>query len=431
MILWPTSPLVASRMVWNKVYGSDFVRKVGETFGTRFFLIIVGTGTGIVIARALGPEGRGTLAVMVSISTIGMQFGNLGLHAANTYHVAKDGSLLGTLLGNSLLAAAVLGGLVSVGILSVLVLWPGAPLRSALLALPLVAVPLGLAAMHGKNLLLGIQQVHRYNQLEVIQGVLRLGLVGTLVIVGTASAGAVYGIDMIMLAVGLGAAMVSLRPHMLSSIRCSLSLLHQCLGYAWKAYLSSVFSILIRRVDILMVSHYLGSAETGHYAIAVNYIAMMSLFPEVVGTIAFPKLCEMRSWQERMRFTNRATVLVLGVMIPLVVVAVLTAEWLIGLLYGESFVPAAGPLVWFLPGVLVLSVEVMYRRILISEGYPVVIVWGWAAAFLFNILLNTLLIPRQGLNGAAVASSVAYLVVSAATVLLYALRPHARMKGRA
>ena len=69
---------------------------------TRISLVIVGFVTSVIIARTLGPEGRGMFAMAVTLGAIGVQFTNLGLHGSNTYYASRDTQLLSPLLGNSL-----------------------------------------------------------------------------------------------------------------------------------------------------------------------------------------------------------------------------------------------------------------------------------------------------------------------------------------
>ena len=63
---------------------SDFIQKILETFSTRVLLIIFSLATSIIIARSLGPEGRGLYALAITIGTMGVQFTNMGLHSSNT-----------------------------------------------------------------------------------------------------------------------------------------------------------------------------------------------------------------------------------------------------------------------------------------------------------------------------------------------------------
>ena len=135
---------------------SDFARKVAATFGTRVLLLLLGMATGVITTRTLGPEGRGLYATLLTVGAIGVQFGNLGLHASNTYYVARDRSLLGVLVGNSLLIGLGLG---SVGVLlawGFFAFFPqSSPLPGNLLTLALLWTPFGLAYLLMQNLLLG------------------------------------------------------------------------------------------------------------------------------------------------------------------------------------------------------------------------------------------------------------------------------------
>src|SRR4051794_35293968 len=69
---------------------SNFARQARDLFATRVALVAVGLGNTILVARTLGPEGRGMYAVATAVSTIGIQVINLGLQASNTYYVARD-----------------------------------------------------------------------------------------------------------------------------------------------------------------------------------------------------------------------------------------------------------------------------------------------------------------------------------------------------
>src|SRR5215472_6205860 len=90
---------------------SGFWRNIAETYATRVVLLVLALAITIIVSRYLGPAGRGYFAVATAVGAIGVQFGNLGLHASNTYYVSKDRSLLATLMGNTLVISFGLGGL--------------------------------------------------------------------------------------------------------------------------------------------------------------------------------------------------------------------------------------------------------------------------------------------------------------------------------
>src|SRR6266849_10033834 len=112
-----------SVQLWRVAAGTELRRNVFETYGTRLLVVAVTFATAVVIARVLGPTGRGFYAVAATVGALGVQFGNLGLHASNTYYVAKDRALLPALIGNTL-AVVFMACVVAVLSGITLAIWP-------------------------------------------------------------------------------------------------------------------------------------------------------------------------------------------------------------------------------------------------------------------------------------------------------------------
>jgi O-antigen/teichoic acid export membrane protein len=152
--------------LWRVAAGTELRRNILGTYGTRVLIIAVTFATAVVITRVLGPTGRGFYAVATTIGAIGVQFSNFGLHASNTYYVAKDRALLPALIGNTLVAifvACVVTTLSGIGF----ALWPKfSPLHGSLLLLAMASVPVSLGYMLIQGLLLGVNEVRAYNQIE-------------------------------------------------------------------------------------------------------------------------------------------------------------------------------------------------------------------------------------------------------------------------
>jgi O-antigen/teichoic acid export membrane protein len=64
----------------------------------------------VAVARALGPTGRGAVAVGLVLLALLMQLGSLGLATANPYFTARDRALAGPLVPAALWLAATIGG---------------------------------------------------------------------------------------------------------------------------------------------------------------------------------------------------------------------------------------------------------------------------------------------------------------------------------
>src|SRR3989442_2752955 len=199
---------------WQRAFASDFAWKVGETFATRVFLIGVGVVASVMVARALGPEGRGLYAVAGALAGMGVQFRNLGLHSANTYFAAGNRRLLPRLAGNSLAVSAALGAVAVGALWGIAFLRPDiAPLSGTLLLLTSASIPIGLAYLLLQNLLIGVQEVRAFNRIEIVTRLLSLTLIALAILQGSVSPEALFAAGPADSAAGLAWALCPLWRH--------------------------------------------------------------------------------------------------------------------------------------------------------------------------------------------------------------------------
>lgn len=59
------------------------------TFGTRVSQLALSIGTSIIVARVLGPQGKGNYSLAVLLPFLLIGFGNLGIGQASVFHTCK------------------------------------------------------------------------------------------------------------------------------------------------------------------------------------------------------------------------------------------------------------------------------------------------------------------------------------------------------
>lgn len=426
----PYSPAAASReqlaSLWRRAVASDFVRKVAETYLSRIALVVVGLTTSVLVARALGPEGRGVFAVAGAAAAMGVQLGNLGLHTANTYLVGRDRSLLPALVGNTLALSAAAG--LGIALLSGAVFAvrpPLAPVGGAILWLALASIPVGLGGLLLQNILLGIQEVRAYNAIEVGTKLAIVVLFGAIVLFGAATAVTAFATVLLVQAAGVAVAYGRLRRDLPGPPVLSGSVFKEAAGYGLKSYVSSFLHVLMLRADLLMVKYMLGAEEAGQYSIAAGLADQLYLLPAVIGMILFPKLTALETVKEKWDLTNRVTVVVLCIMVALGGLSVFLAKPVVALLYGRPFLPAATAFVWLVPG-LVFYGSTFSTMFLMSVGQPIGVLYIWFVVVALNLGLNYLVIPVHGIVGAAAVSSVTYTLC----FILYSIYAWRYYRGR-
>ena len=394
----------AGAAFWQRAFASDFAWKVGETFATRVFLIGAGVAASVMVARALGPEGRGLYAVAGALAGIGVQFGNLGLHSANTFFAARDRSLLPRLAGNSLAVSAVLGTVVVAALWGIAFLRPDiAPLSGTLLLLTSASIPIGLVYLLLQNLLIGVQEV--------------VDLIVLVILEGSVSPAALFAAGVAASAVGL--AQVLMRIWRLAPVIPwpSPGLLRAHLVYGLKSYLACLFAYLVVRFDLLMVQHMLGARQTGYYSIAASMADLVYLLPSIIGTLLFPKLVARATREEKWRLTAGMSGLVLVLMMGVSGIAALFARPVIRLLFGADFLPAAPAFVLLAIAMIFYGVNNIVSSYLASMSFPWFSVLIWIVACALNVGLNLFWIPAYGIMGASLSSLVCYVLVLVAQVV--------------
>ncbi len=414
-----SSPANRMRSYAKQLAASDFIRKVAETYATQIVLLGLSLLTSITVARTLGPQGRGLYAVAMAMGLSGVQLGNLGLHASNTYYVAKNRALLPNLLGNSLLVSLSLGG--GLGLIAWLVfsLWPRlAPLQGRLLWLGLAWAPIGLAFLLMENLLLGLPDVRSYNKAELLNRALALVFVLAVILRHQTTPETVFSAMLASISLSTVWAFSRLMRVTHRFPRPSVQIFVEHLRLGIKAYLIALFGFLLLRIDLFMVKYLLGAEQAGYYSIASTMADYVLMLPSVIGLILFPRLAAMKDYQEKLRQAKKAAKGTALALFPILAVAGIAAKPVVAILFGKAFSPAAAAFLWLIPGVFAMGVETALVQFLNSLGYPVTIVWIWFSATVLNVLLNLWMIPAFGIAGASVASTICYSLVFLAVLVI-------------
>jgi O-antigen/teichoic acid export membrane protein len=387
---------------------SDFIRKISQTFVTRVFVAAIGLMASVLVARILGPEGRGAYAVAVAIGAMGVQVGNLGLQAANTYVISRQKDLLSIAVATSLSVAFVLGGAAAIAVgLTFTIKQDWSPLSGYLLWLALAWIPLGLSYLFLENLLLSVDEISTYNRIELGSKVVSVSLIALVLWFGFATAETVFGIGLIVLTMSSVLILLCLKQHGLQIALPSFELFSKHIGYSLRGYFATLFAFVALRVDLFLIQYMLGVEHAGHYSIAVALADALYMLPVTIGTLLFPKLSAMQDEVQKWQYAKKVAVITCGIMMCVGVVAWLGAKILISGLYGDAYEAAIPAFMWILPGVVVLSVHSVLGNYLGSIGMPAAIVYSAGSAALVNVLLNMKLIPSLGIIGASISYDLA------------------------
>lgn len=385
---------------------------------------------GIIVARWLGAEGFGQLAVInVAVSTI-VQLASAGLPSANTYFIAQDRSRYAAAAVNSFGFALVTGGALALG-LTGLSLWRPdwfGFIPPRLMGVAAVSIPFQLVTLVGLNIFLAVGRVERFNLLDLagqsfvlVNAFVALILLNaglwTLVSLNT-GASVLIGVVIITLIWTYGAKLKEA-----AKWRPDLKLFGRMMRYGVKFHISILAGALIFRADLFVVNYYRGKAEAGVYGVASQMAMMLMLLPGIIATLLFPRVAAKQDESGELTcVVTRHTAFIM----LLICLAVAPLSLLLPLLYGAAFADVSVQLLILLPGVYLIGLESVMVQHFNALGLPAAVPLFWTATLIVNVALVFWLVPRTGARGSALASTLSYALIFALVALYFRARTRRR-----
>lgn len=415
----------------NAEFGS-FTGGVTVTFATRLVMLGGVVGSSVIVARWLGPEGFGTLAVLNATVALTLQIASAGLPSANTYFIARDRKRLGPVWANAILFATFAGTLSALIVFALArfnpSLFGGVSWR--LFGIAVLSLPFQMLILLGLNVLLAVDRIGQMNLLDCLSPLLMLlnavialivlhASLTTLVTFNTA-ASIVVSLLLLWIVWRVLSGQKERR-----APRPDLALLKVMLTYAFKFYISIMAGYVIFRVDLLIVNHFRGAGEAGVYAVASQVSFLLLMIPGVIATLLFPRVASLQDSQGgfAVQVTRNASFLML-----IVCLAAAAGSFLLPLIYGARFADATTLLLILLPGVYLVGLESVLVQHFTGTDLPAAIPGFWVITLLVNLALNLLFVPAFGARAAALNSTLSYILIFL-LVAVYFCRKTGRKPG--
>jgi len=160
--------------------------------------------------------------------------------------------------------------------------------------------------------------------------------------------------------------------------------------------------------DKLMLGNMMGSEEVGIYFTAFKLSMFASIALMAINSIASPKFAEMFAKNDMAglkKVAHQSSKMIFLATLPLVLLFFAFPEFLLGL-FGEEFKVGVKAFVFLSFGKLISSFSGSVGNLLQMTGKQVIFMNVLFVGAIVNVLLNFFLIPKFGINGAALASMI-------------------------
>jgi O-antigen/teichoic acid export membrane protein len=368
------------------------------------------TVSGVLVARGLGPEDRGYLALLVVVSGICVLLGSAGLPTAVTYYVARDPlhahQIVRSLTAPAFIQVAVTA-IVQFGVLFAFVKHDPQRVKVAAV-ISILLVPGILSQTYGLALLQGQQRFRPFNVFRVLPIALYVGAVLVIFLLGVADLIVLMTAWVAALLVGgLLALGVAVR-RLPSADTPGVPSRPELTKFGLKSLFGSVSPIEALRLDQVLVGLFLDPVALGLYVVAQAFTNLPRVVAMSVGMIAYPHVASQPDAAEARRATWRY--FWLGVLLSVLVIGGLEAVTgkLMGLFFGSEF-GAATPIARIL---LLATLFMAARRVLTDcvngMGRPGLGTMAEIASWVLLVPTIAILLPRYGVEGVALALAISW-----------------------
>lgn len=373
------------------------------TAGGRIIRIVVT----VLAARILGAEQWGVFAYATTLAAFFSIFSDIGINAILTREIAKDRAVKDRYLSTAfylkiaLLAAS-----------TVLILF-AAPflikIDGVREILPFVALLFVFDGLRGFALSLNrafeLMEREAAVELATNAAITILGVAVLLIAPSPQSLAMAYAAG-----AGIGAiiALWTLRGHFRHVLtRFTAHLVRPIITSAWPFALLGLLGTIMTNTDVIMMGWILSATDVGLYSAALRIVQMLYMVPGLLSGAMLPvfsRLAQDRSRDKMSSLLTTTISLLTLIALPIALGGIILSRHLVDVVFGAEYAGSASAL-----QILFLTILILYP---LSPAGNVIFAYDKQKHFigfiaigaLSNVILNAILIPELGINGAAIAT---------------------------
>jgi O-antigen/teichoic acid export membrane protein len=396
----------------------SFARSAMFTYGTQVSAAFLSLFSVLIVARALGAEGRGHVAFVTAITFLTANLATFGVQEANGNVAASEPGSRRALATNSVLLSLLLGGGAAAALSGLIALVPavGGESDPTLRLVAFAFIPAILLQVFLRFLVqadYGFAVTNAAYLLAPLLNVVGNGLFYA------------FGILSVNSAVGWWLAGQTLETVLLAWYvqrrlagfgRPDLRLARRALRFGARAHPGRVMLLGNYRLDQWLLGAIAGPRELGVYSVAVAWAEALWYLPTALAAVQRPDIVRAAK-REAARIAARIYRTALIVTAAFAAVMVLAAPILCVTFFGEQFRDSINMLRVLVIAAFGVGAIKLLGSALVAQGRPGLQSIAIGAGFACSVVLDVVLIPPFGGQGAAFAAAIAHtaagLVVAA------------------
>ena len=198
------------------------------------------------------------------------------------------------------------------------------------------------------------------------------------------------------------------------------SMMRSFYAYSWPFIIFGIVGSIFYWVDSIMIGIFRSAAEVGFYNAAVPIALLLTLTKDIFSNLFFPIVTKEYARKKNdivKQLSQQIGKWIFIINLPVFILFIVFPGVFINLLFGKEYLVAETALRILAFGALSTSLFEISRDLISMTGKSKVILIDIILATVLNIILNYLLIPAYGINGAAVATAISLIALNTTFML--------------
>ncbi len=404
------------RMLQKNQGFMKYFKNTSWLFGEKILRMVLGLFVGIWVARYLGPEQFGLFSYAQSFVGLFTAFATLGLDGIVVRELVKDEARRDELIGTAFWLKFI-GAIVVLFILGIAVNFKSNDHATNIIVF-IIASATVFQAFNVVDFYFQAKVMSKYIVFANVISLLLSSIVKIVLILNQAPLVAFAWtvlFDSFVLACGFIYYYIKNNSKFkIQNLTFNKSVAIELLRDSWPLILSSVVIAIYMKIDQVMIMEMMDAQAVGQYAAALRISELWYFIPMVISSSLFPAIINAKAQSEELYYARLQKLYDLMVWMAIAIALPMTflSDWVVEIRYGGQYNQAGSVLMIHIWAGVFVFLGVASGKWFTAENLQMLLFWRTFYGMLINVILNLLLIPKYGIQGAAVATLVSQAIAA-------------------
>ena len=202
-------------------------------------------------------------------------------------------------------------------------------------------------------------------------------------------------------------------------VRRDEAFIKKSLSYGIRVHLSNIITYFHYKVDLMLINMFLNPLFVGYYSLAVNISEKTWMLSQSMSSVLFSRISNLGDEHKKNIVIRLSVIFTFWASLAVMSILVIWGGKIIPFVYGEAYLPAFRLIQILSVGIIMLSISRLLSSDIAGRGYPQKTIIPKTISLIINVILNIILIPRIGVSGAALSTTLTYAFSTIFVIIIH------------